>query len=122
MVTLAVFFESNNRVRNGEKEIATVLGAIVVSIFSGFIKLALLAGLVFYAGLVLVSYYHEGVQARPQVNWNDPPHALERLSVWAGVGALAFTLKVGNRVLGMLSEASAEVGEWFLSHRHHESH
>lgn len=95
--------------------------AIVVSIFSGFLKLALLAGTVFFAGMVLVSYYSRGVQARPRVDWNDPAHALELLSVWAGVQLLAFVLKLGNRIFGMLSEASAEVGEWFLERRHHES-
>ena len=95
--------------------------AILVSIFSGFLKLAVLAGTVFFAGMVLVSYYNRGVQARPQVDWNDPAHALEILSVWAGVVVLAYSLKAGKKIFGMLSEASAEVGEWFLEQRHHES-
>lgn len=99
-----------------------MLGTIVVNILSGFFKLAFLAGAIFYIGLVLVSYYGEGVQARPQINWQDPAHAIERLSVWAGVGALAYSLKVGKKIFGMLAEASAEVGEWFLNFRHRESH
>ncbi len=99
-----------------------MLGAIIVTIFTGFLKLALLAGAVFYAALVLMSYQTEGIKARPQVDWNDPPHAVERLSVWAGVEALVFSIRVGKKLFEMLSEASAEVGEWFLSHRHHESH
>ncbi len=99
-----------------------MLGAIVVTIFTAFLKLALLAGSVFYAALVLMSYQTEGLKARPHVDWNDPPHALERLSVWAGVETLAFSLKAGKKIFAMLSEASAEVGEWFLDHRHRESH
>ncbi len=99
-----------------------MLGTIVVNILSGFLKLGLLAAAIFYAGLVLVSYYGQGPHARPQVNWQDPAHAVERLSVWAGVGILAYSLKAGKKIFSMLSEASAEVGEWFLDHRHHETH
>jgi hypothetical protein len=87
------------------------------SIFSGFLKLALLAGAVLYTGLVLMSYRNEGPRARPEVDWRDPAHSIEHLAVWLGVTALALALRVATKVFEMLSEASAEVGDWFLSHR-----
>jgi hypothetical protein len=45
----------------------------------------------------------------------------QRLVVWLGVKALALAVRMATPIFGMLSEASAEVGEWFLSHRHHEA-
>ena len=98
-----------------------MVGADLQSIFSGFLELALLAGAALYAGLVLVNYLTDGPHLRPQVDWRDPAHSAERLAVWLGVKALALAVRVANPVFGMLSEASADVGEWFLSHRHHES-
>ncbi len=59
---------------------------------------------------------------RPRVDWRDPAHSAEHLAVWLGVKALALAVRVGTPIFGMLSEASAEVGDWFLSHRHDESH
>jgi len=99
-----------------------VVGADLQSIFTGFLKLVLLAGATLYTGLVLMSYLTDSPRLRPQVDWRDPAHSAERLAVWLGVRSLAMTVRVLTPVLGMLSEASAEVGEWFLSHRHHESH
>jgi hypothetical protein len=36
--------------------------------------------------------------------------------------ALALAVRAAARIFAMLSEASAEVGEWFLSTRHTETH
>ena len=99
-----------------------MLGADLNSIFSGFVKLAFLAGVTLYAGLVLMSYRMATAHVRPQVDWRDPAHSAERWAVWLGVRTLALTVRVATPVFGMLSEASADVGEWFLSHRHDESH
>jgi len=98
-----------------------VFGAGLQSIFWGFVKLALLAGGAVYAGLVLVNSRTEGSHLRPQVGWRDPAHSAERWAVWLGVVAFAVVARVASRIFGMLSEASADVGEWFLSHRHHET-
>ena len=91
------------------------------SIFSGFLELALLAGSAFYAGLVVVSYLTYGPHPRPRVDLHDPAHSAEYLAVWLGVKILALALRAGSRIFGMLSEASADVGDWFLSHRHPET-
>jgi hypothetical protein len=98
-----------------------VLSANVQSIFSGFLELVLMAGLALYAGLVVVSYLSYGPRPRPRVDLHDPAHAAEHLAVWLGVKILALAVGVGSWVFGMLSEASAEVGDWFLSHRRPET-
>lgn len=91
------------------------------SIISGFLKLVLLAGGTFYAGLVLTSYRTEGAHPRPEFNWRDPAHSVEHWAVWLGVKAVTLAEPPAMAIFGMLSEASADVGEWFLSRRH-ESH
>ena len=91
------------------------------NIFSGLLELAVLAGAALYAGLVLTNYRTERAQIRPQVDLQDPTHSAERLAVWLGVKGLGLAVRVGTPVFGMLSEASADVGEWFLSHRHHQT-
>jgi hypothetical protein len=91
------------------------------SIFSGLINLALLAGGAIYAGLVVMDYRTDGPHPRPRVDLRDPAHSAERLAVWMGVKTLTLAVQVGTPIFGMLSEASADVGEWFLSHRSHES-
>ena len=100
---------------------ANLLSTNVQSIFSGFLELVVLAGLALYTGLVVVSYLTYGPRPRPRVDLRDPAHAAEHLAVWLGVKILALAVRAGSRVFGMLSEASADVGDWFLSHRHPET-
>ena len=73
-----------------------MVGADLHSIFSGFLKLALLAGAALYAGLVLMSYLTDGPHLRPRVDWRDPAHSAERLAVWLGVKALTLAVRVAN--------------------------
>ena len=98
-----------------------MVGADLPSIIRGFLKLALLAGAALYTGLVLMSYLTDGPQLRPRVEWRDPAHSTKRWAVWLGVEALALVVRLATPVFGMLSEASADVGEWFLRHRHDET-
>lgn len=91
------------------------------SIFSGLLNLALLAGAALYAGLVVMSYRAEGAHVRPQIDLHDPAHSAERFAVWMGVKTLTLAVRVGTPIFGMLSEASADVGDWFLSHRRNET-
>ena len=99
-----------------------MVGAEIQNIFMGFVKLSLLTGAVLYAGLVLMNYRAKSLHRHPQVDWRDPAHAAERWAVWMGVVGITLAVRVASPVFGMLSEASADVGDWFLSHRHHESH
>ena len=93
----------------------------VRNIFSSILALAFLAGAALYTGLVLMSYRTDGPRVRPQFDWRDPAHSAEHWALWLGVIALALAVRVVTPIFGMLSEASAEVGEWFLSRRHDES-
>ena len=90
-------------------------GLFVVSL-----KLALLAVLAVYAGLVLIRYLTYGPRRRPRFDWRDPAHSAEQLAIWLGAKGIALAVVAGSHILDMLSEASAEVGDWFLSlsHRH----
>ena len=92
------------------------------STLGGFIELALLAGMMFYVTLVLISYLENKAQVRPRFDRRDPLRSGEQLAVWLGVEIVALAVRVAAPILAMLSEASAEVGDWFLSHRHHETH
>jgi hypothetical protein len=83
--------------------------------------LTVLAGVALYTGLVLMRYLKGGPHLRPRFDLRDPARSAERLAVWLGVKALTLAARVVAPIFGMLSEASAEVGEWFLGHRHHES-
>jgi len=78
------------------------------------------AGAALYAGFVLESYRTDGPRVRPRVDWHDPAHSAEHWAVWLGVIALALVVRVATHIFTMLSEASAEVGEWFLSRRRDE--
>ena len=99
-----------------------MLGTDLLSIFSGLLKLALLAGAVLYAGLVLLSYRSRGPHGRPRVDLRDPAHSAERWAIWLGVVVLALAVRMATPIFEMLSEASADVGDWVLSRRHHEAH
>jgi len=104
-----------------DREIAKVAGIDFQSIFSVCLNLALLAGAALYAGLILMRYLTDGQRPRPVVDPRDPAQSAERLAVWLGVKALALAVRMLTPIFEMLSEASAEVGEWFLSNRRHET-
>ncbi len=87
------------------------------SMVSGFLKLAILAGGVLSAVLVVMSYRTNGPQYRLRIDRKDPARSAGRLLVWLGVKALALIVRIAAPLFGMLAEASAEVGEWFLSRR-----
>jgi hypothetical protein len=101
---------------------AKVAGIDIQSICDGFLELVLLGGAALYAGLVLTSRFGEGPQLRPHMDWSNPARSAERWAVWLGVQALTLALRLAAPVFGMLSEASADVGDWFLNHRHGASH
>jgi hypothetical protein len=88
--------------------------------FLGFCKLAVVAGAALYTGLVLMSFRTDGPHHRPQTAWRHPVRSAERLLVWLGVKGLELAAGITTPIFAMLSEASADVGEWFLGDRYHE--
>jgi hypothetical protein len=89
--------------------------------FTEILDLAVLAGAAFYAVYVLIRYLTNGPGPRPQVDLRDPARSAEHLAVWLGVKTVALGVRMGTPIFAMLSEASADVGDWFLSNLHHES-
>jgi hypothetical protein len=82
-----------------------------------FLKMAILAGGIIYAGLVLKRYRAYGPQPRPVFHPQEPGRSIERLLLWLGVKALALNVQLVLQAFGMLTEASAEIGEWCLQER-----
>ena len=91
-------------------------------VFMGALKLTLLAVMTVYTGLVVVNFRTAGPNIRPRVEWGDPIRSTERVLIWMGTMLLRLAAQMVRPVFGMLSDASADVGEWVLSHRHNELH
>lgn len=78
----------------------------------------MLAALAFlYGGLVLMVYRTDGPRFQLRVNWQDPFRSAPQLMVWLGVRALAAIVRIGSGTWDMLSEASADLGEWYVRRR-----
>jgi hypothetical protein len=89
----------------------TYLSIVIGHLLTG---LAIAAG-VLYAGMVLMTYRTDGPRNRLSFEFRDPVRSAEHLVVWLGVMALDACLRFARAILNMLLEASAEVGEWFIS-------
>jgi hypothetical protein len=73
-----------------------------------------------YAGLVWMTYVTYGPGFQLRFNPETPVASLERLALWLGVRAISVTLSFCRALWDLLSEASAEVGEWFIAKRSEE--
>lgn len=89
----------------------------LVIVFWGVLRLLLAAFGILYAGLVLMAYGTEGDRYRLRLDRQDPAGSAKQLLVWLGVKAMAAVLRVGRTTLEMLSDASADVGEWYIRRR-----
>ena len=52
---------------------------------------------------------------RPALDRVDGIQFVKRLFVWVGVGSIAVAVKLGRSLIDMLTEASAEFGEWAIA-------
>ena len=86
----------------------------------GLIKGGLLAAGVLYAVEVLVTYLRLGELNRPGFDSSKRLRSAAQWSIWAGVVATEFVARLGRPLVNMLSEASADVGEWAIA-RHHQA-
>lgn len=96
------------------------MAAMVSVVLAGILKLLLVAGVAVYVGLVSMSYRTDGPHWPLRLELSDPARSAERLLVWLGVKAVAAVIGMGRGLFNMLSEASAEVGEWFIRRRNPE--
>ena len=83
----------------------------------GLVRMALVAAGVFYVVQVLITYAKQEGHLRPGYDPNDRLRSAERLLVWAGVMAVWAVVRLGRPVVNMLSEASADFGEWAINRR-----
>ncbi|HEV3275865.1 MAG TPA: hypothetical protein VG860_03540 [Terriglobia bacterium] len=83
----------------------------------GLLKMGLLAAGVLYAVEVLVAYLRLGDHLRPEFDSSKPLRSATRWSVWAGVVATDLVVRLFQPMVNMLSEASADVGEWAIARR-----
>jgi hypothetical protein len=91
------------------------------TVLSGILEAGAIVAAAFYAVVALIHYLSEGPRPRPKFDLHDPARSFEHAAVWLGVSLVAFIVRAGTPVLAMLSEASAEVGDWFLKQQHHET-
>src|SRR5579872_5349048 len=82
---------------------------------------AVIAGAAFYGTYVFLLYFAQGTRPRPEIDLSKPARSAEDLAVWMGVRLVAVGVRAGKPVLSMLSEASADVGDWFLNNLNHQS-
>ncbi len=87
------------------------------ALFLEAVKLLLVAFGVLYVGLVLMTYRTDGPRYPLRIDLSDPARSAERLLLWLGVRALDGVLRLGRAMLDVLSETSAQVGEWYISRR-----
>ena len=67
-----------------------------------------------YAGLVLMTYVVFGPAYRLQLDPQAPVVSGERLLVWIGVKTLYLVIRSLKATLNLLSDTSAEVGDWLV--------
>lgn len=70
-----------------------------------------------YLGLVLTAYRTDGPSFRPPMTLDEPVRSSERFLVWLGVRAVTRLLRASRVILETFFEASADVGERYLSRR-----
>ena len=69
----------------------------------------------FNAVQIIGGYAKIGELDRPEV---DPTHiikSVEQLVIWVGVTSIRLAMRIGRPLLGLLTEALADVGEWALA-------
>src|SRR5579863_9485341 len=81
----------------------------------GLLKVGLASAGLLYAVEVIGGYAKFGEHDRPEF---DPTHiikSVEQLAVWVGVTSIRLAMRISRPLLGILTEASADVGEWALA-------
>jgi hypothetical protein len=88
-----------------------------VGLFAEVLKIGLALGGILYAGEVLLSFLRSGERFEPAVDPERPFRSAGHLLIGAGVLLAAALVTLGQPIVEMLAEASAEVGEWALAKR-----
>jgi hypothetical protein len=86
-------------------------------IFGWLVKLVFVVTTALYCGMVLTNYALHGAEYRVRFDFGDPAWSIKQLVVWCGVRLLSGFVRTIKAALNLLIEASADVGEWFISTR-----
>ncbi len=89
------------------------------TLFWGLARLLLLGAGALHVGLVLMAYCLEGPRIRRRIEFRDPRRSALNLSVWLGVKVPAAISQASGAALDVLSDTSADMGEWYLHRRAH---
>jgi hypothetical protein len=84
-------------------------------VIGGLLKTGLAAAGVLYAIEVLWIYAKCGENYRPELHRANKIQFIEQLLIWAGVVLIEALVRLSRPVLNMLTEASADLGEWALA-------
>ena len=87
---------------------------MVKEVVRGLLKIGFAAVGIPYAVEVLVISAKSGANYRPALDRTDGIQFVERL-ICAGVALIAAGVKLTRAVLDMLTEASADLGEWAIA-------
>ncbi|HKS97741.1 MAG TPA: hypothetical protein VJV74_16625 [Terriglobia bacterium] len=93
------------------------MDSATAAVLAWTLKVLLGVVILIYAGLVAMTYATDGARYRPRLDLDAPLRSLQRLLVWLGVEAVEGVRRMLRATLNVFSEASAEVGEWFVSRR-----
>ncbi|HEV2426017.1 MAG TPA: hypothetical protein VGZ29_14400 [Terriglobia bacterium] len=90
----------------------------VQEVVVALIRAGLMVAGVLYAVDVLVNCLSLKEHNRPEFDASRRFRSAWLLSVWAGVTAAKLVVRMSRPLVNILSEASADVGEWAITHRH----
>ena len=80
-------------------------------------KIFIAGGAVLYTGMVLMALRTGEEDFRPHLDWSGVARSVEQLAVWAGVRIVTWTIQAAKSLLEILTDASADLGEWFVRQR-----
>jgi len=96
-----------------------MIGIAKIVLWDG-LKLLLLVAVGVYGGLVYMSYSALRSPYPVRLNLGTPGRSVLRVLVWFGVEVVTAAVRAARAFLDVLSETSAEVGEWFMARRNPE--
>jgi nitrogen fixation protein len=84
-------------------------------VLSTIVKLAIVVLGAIYGRRVLNKYAIAGPHYLPKLDLEEPGRSIEQFLVWGGVRLLDLLIRMLGVVWQALLEASADVGEWFVT-------
>src|SRR5215469_2821168 len=90
---------------------------MIQAVLWGLIKLGLLAVGIMYAVQIWKTYAsaRAGEPHWPPLDRREPIRSAEQVLIWGGVFVAAVVVRLSRPLVDILSEASAEVGEWAIN-------